>query len=87
MPADIRSFFGGGRQPQENQSQSTPKKDVVWISSLCFGHLFRPYSRLSSLSSSIDPANALITKWSLIGVSHVYRVVKSARSKSEALVG
>jgi len=29
MPADIRNFFGGGRQSQGSQSQSTPKKDVV----------------------------------------------------------
>ena len=87
MPADIRNFFGG-KQSQGSQSQSTPaKKDVVWVSSSYFGHLFRPFPRLSSLSSSTNPTDALTTKCSLIGVSHVYRVVRSARSKPEALAG
>ena len=34
-----------------------------------------------------QPTDALTTKWSLIGVSHVYRVVRSARSKPEAPAG
>ena len=61
MPADIRNFFGS-KQSQGSQSQSTPKKDVVWTSSLHFGHLSRSLPRLSSLSSSIDSTDTLITK-------------------------